>query len=60
MAEPFFNYIITIHNKEDLIHGQSGAGNTVVLTNTKAIDAYRLKAVSGTEKLKQLSTQSTQ
>jgi len=54
------NMAAMVANKEDLIHGQSGAGNTVVLTNTKAIDAYRLKAVSGTEKLKQLSTQSTQ
>lgn len=51
------NLAAMVANKEDLIHGQDGAGNTVVLTNTKAIDAYRTKAPTGAAALKQQSTQ---
>jgi pilus assembly protein CpaD len=54
------NLAAMVANKEDLIHGQDGTGNTVVLTNTKAIEAYRTKAVTGTQQVKQLSTQSAQ
>jgi len=52
------NLAAMIANKEDLIHGQDGTGNTIVLTNTKAIDAYRTKAVTGAQSLKQTSTKS--
>lgn len=52
------NRAAMVANKEDLIHGQSGTGDTVVLTNTKAIDTYRTKAPSGTAGLKATSTQS--
>ena len=54
------NLAAMVANKEDLIHGQDGTGNTVVYTNTKAIDAYRTKAVTGAQALKQTSTQSGQ
>jgi len=50
------NLAAMVANKEDLIHGQDGTGNTVALTNTKAIDAYRLKPVTGAQALKQQST----
>ena len=49
-----------VANKEDLVHGQDGTGNTVVLTNAKAIDAYRAKPVTGAQALKQTSTQNGQ
>lgn len=52
------NLAAMVANKEDLIHGQDGRGNTVVLTNTKAIDAYRTKAPTGAQALKQTSTKS--
>ena len=52
------NLAAMIANKEDLIHGQDGTGNTIVLTNTKAIDAYRTKALTGAQSLKQTSTKS--
>lgn len=52
------NLTAMIANKEDLIHGQDGTGNTVVQTNTKAIDAYRNKPASGAQALKQVSSQS--
>ncbi|WP_420384056.1 CpaD family pilus assembly protein [Novosphingobium sp.] len=54
------NLAAMVANKEDLIHGQGGNGDTVVLTNTKAIDAYRLKAPTGGTALKQISSQNTQ
>ena len=54
------NLAAMVANKEDLVHGQSGTSDTVVMTNTKAIDAYRTKATTGTTALKQTSTQSTQ
>lgn len=52
------NIAAMVANKEDLIHGQTGAGQTVVMTNTKAIDAYRTKAPTGNQGLKQQSTSS--
>ena len=52
------NLAAMVANKEDLIHGQDGTGNTVVLTNTKAIDAYRTKPATGAQSLKQTSTKS--
>jgi pilus assembly protein CpaD len=54
------NLAAMVANKEDLVHGQTGTGDTVVLTNTKAIDAYRAKPTTGAQALKQSSTQSGQ
>ncbi len=54
------NLAAMVANKEDLVHGQDGTGNTVVLTNAKAIDAYRAKPVTGAQALKQTSTQNGQ
>lgn len=51
------NLAAMVANKEDLIHGQSGSSDMVVQTNSKAIEAYRLKATTGTAQLKQTSTQ---
>jgi pilus assembly protein CpaD len=51
------NLAAMVANKEDLIHGQDGTGNTVVQTNSKAIDAYRTKAATGAQALKQQTTQ---
>ena len=50
------NLAAMVANKEDLIRGQDSTGNTVVLTNTKAIDAYRSKAPTGAADIKQTST----
>jgi pilus assembly protein CpaD len=50
------NLAAMIANKEDLIHGQDGTGNTVVATNAKAIEAFRSKAPTGAASLKQQST----
>ena len=54
------NMAAMIANKEDLVHGRDGTGSTVVLTNTKAIDAYRTKPATGAATLKQQSTLQSQ
>lgn len=41
------NLAAMIANPEDLIEGQDGSGETIVTTSTKAIDAYRDQAPSG-------------
>ncbi len=41
-----------VANPEDLIHGQAGTGETVVMSSTKAIDTYREQAPTGTQGLK--------
>jgi len=51
------NMAAMVANKEDLIHGQSGVGDTVVATNTKAIDSFRAKQPTGAGAVKQQSTQ---
>ncbi len=51
------NLAAMVANKEDLVHGQTGSSDTMAMTNAKAIDAYRTKAVSGTAALKAQSTQ---
>jgi pilus assembly protein CpaD len=51
------NLAAMVANKEDLVHGQSGSGDTVVQTNTKAIEAYRTKGPTGAQALKQQATQ---
>lgn len=51
------NLAAMVANKEDLIRGQSGTGNTVVATNAKAIETYRIKPLTGAGQVKQQSTQ---
>lgn len=41
------NLAAMVANPEDLIEGQSGTGETVVSTGTKAIDSFRQRAPSG-------------
>lgn len=52
------NLAAMIANPEDLINGQAGTGETVVMSSTKAIDTYRQKAPTGTQGLKASSTES--
>lgn len=54
------NLAAMVANKEDLIHGQSGLGDTVPATNAKAIDTYRTKPATGAGQVKQQSTQNAQ
>jgi pilus assembly protein CpaD len=54
------NLAAMVANKEDLVHGETGTGDTVAATNTKAIEAYRAKAPTGTQAVKANSTQQTQ
>ena len=41
------NLAAMVANPEDLVKGQQGTGETVILTSTKAIEAYRSKAPTG-------------
>ena len=41
------NLAAMVANPEDLIEGQSGTGETVILTSTKAINSYREQAPTG-------------
>lgn len=45
-----------IANPEDLIKGADSTGNTVIMSSTKAIDAYREKAPTGQKELKAVAT----
>lgn len=45
------NLAAMVANPEDLIQGQQGTGETVVLTSTKAIDSYREQEPTGTKGL---------
>lgn len=45
-----------VANPEDLLTGQKGTGETVIMSSTKAIQTYREKPVSGTGELKASST----
>lgn len=46
------NIAAMIANPADLISGQTGTGETVVMSSTKAIDSYREKALTGEGALK--------
>ncbi len=50
------NMAAMIANPEDLIKGQTGTGETMVSTSTKAIDAYREQTPTGQGGLKAPST----
>lgn len=52
------NMAAMIANKEDLVHGARGTGNTVVQSNTKAIKAFRDMPATGASGLKQVSSKS--
>lgn len=41
------NLALMVANKEDLIKGQAGSGETVVMSSTKAIDSYRDQKPTG-------------
>lgn len=45
------NFAAMIANPEDLIEGQQGTGETVIMSSTKAIKSYREQAPTGTEGL---------
>lgn len=53
------NIAAMVANPEDLITGQKGNGETVVMSSTKAIDSYREQAPSGQGGLKASSTSSS-
>ncbi|MFN2098631.1 CpaD family pilus assembly protein [Altererythrobacter sp. MF3-039] len=50
------NLAAMVANPEDLIRGQKGTGETVVMSSTKAIDSYREQAPTGTGGLTQNTT----
>lgn len=50
------NLAAMVANPEDLLHGQTGTGETIVTTSTKAIEAYRAAPPTGTEGLSEVST----
>ncbi len=51
------NLAAMVANPEDLIQGQEGTGETVVTTSTKAIRAYRDRALTGDGELANISSQ---
>ena len=51
------NLAAMIANPEDLLTGQKGTGETVVMSSTKAIDSYRQQAPTGEGGLPSVSTQ---
>jgi pilus assembly protein CpaD len=46
------NLAAMVANPEDLLHGQVGNGETVIMSSTKAIETYRTKANTGAGELK--------
>ncbi|MGN6500770.1 MAG: CpaD family pilus assembly protein [Tsuneonella sp.] len=52
------NMAAMVANPEDLLHGQEGSGETVVMSSTKAIETYRKTAPTGAGGLKETSTSS--
>ncbi|MFM9936612.1 MAG: CpaD family pilus assembly protein [Novosphingobium sp.] len=52
------NMAAMVANKEDLVRGQRGAGVTVVMSNSKAIQAYRAAPPTGAGGLKEISSKS--
>lgn len=50
------NMAAMIANPEDLVNGQKGSGETVVMSSTKAIDSYREQAPTGTKGLSKTSS----
>jgi pilus assembly protein CpaD len=52
------NMAAMVANKEDLVRGQRGTGTTILLSNNKAIQAFRAKPATGAGELKQVSSKS--
>ncbi|ABD25523.1 hypothetical protein Saro_1078 [Novosphingobium aromaticivorans DSM 12444] len=52
------NLAAMVADKEHLIQGASGTGETVVMSSTKAIDSYRAARPTGEEGLKNVTTSS--
>lgn len=52
------NLAAMVANPEDLVTGQKGTGETVVMSATKAIESYRKQAPTGEQGLKSNSTSS--
>jgi len=50
------NLAAMVADPEDLIHGDAGTGETVIMTSVKAIDSYRAQAPTGEGGLKQVSS----
>ena len=50
------NMAAMIANPEDLVRGQQGNGETVILSSNKAIDSYRDKAPTGAQGLSEVSS----
>lgn len=50
------NLAAMVANPEDLIEGQKGTGETVIMSSTKAIDSYREQAPTGKGALKATSS----
>ncbi|MGN3975053.1 CpaD family pilus assembly protein [Tsuneonella sp. SYSU-LHT278] len=50
------NLAAMVANPEDLIAGQAGTGETVIMSSTKAIESYRKRAPTGEGELKASST----
>lgn len=50
------NLAAMVANPQDLIEGQKGNGETVIMSSTKAIDSYRQQAPTGAAGLKASST----
>jgi pilus assembly protein CpaD len=52
------NMAAMVANKEDLVRGARGAGTTVIMSNNKAIEAFRAKPATGAGELKTVSSKS--
>ena len=52
------NLAAMVANPEDLIHGQEGSGETVIMTSNKAIDSYRNQTPTGEKGLTEVSSSS--
>ena len=50
------NMAAMVANPEDLVRGQQGTGETVILSSNKAIDTYREKPPTGTQGLANVSS----
>lgn len=53
------NLAAMVANPEHLIHGAENTGDTVIMSNSKAIDSYRSQKPTGEGGLKQVDSQST-
>ncbi|QPC99343.1 MULTISPECIES: CpaD family pilus assembly protein [Qipengyuania] len=50
------NMAAMVANPEDLVRGQQGSGETVILSSNKAIDSYREKPATGSQGLSKVSS----